>query len=127
MTAAMEERETYLNAGHGVKSWLLTKDHKRIGLLYLFTVTLYFFIGGVFATLIRMELLSPTGNLVSSETYNKLFTMHGVVMVWFFLIPAVPVTLGNFLVPLMLGARDLQGCLVRLFSGGFGIPSRANV
>src|SRR5689334_24620195 len=74
-----EEREHYLNAGYGLKSWLLTKDHKRIALLYLFTITAFFFIGGLFATLIRVELLTPQGDLVSSETYNKLFTMHGVV------------------------------------------------
>ena len=77
ITAAVQERENYLNASYGIKSWLLTKDHKRIALLYLFTVTLFFFIGGAFATLIRIELLTPSGNLVSSETYNKLFTMHG--------------------------------------------------
>src|SRR5207342_3981727 len=96
ITEAVQEREHYLNASHGLKSWLLTKDHKRIGLLYLITITLFFFIGGSFATLIRVELLTPQGNLVSSETYNKLFTMHGVAMVFFFLIPAIPATLGNF-------------------------------
>jgi cytochrome c oxidase subunit 1 len=117
MTPALaEERETYLSAGHGIKSWLLTKDHKRIGLLYLFTVTLFFFIGGVFATLIRLELLSPHGNLVSSETYNKLFTMHGVVMVFFFLLPSIPATLGNFFLPLMIGARDLAFPRINLLS-----------
>jgi cytochrome c oxidase subunit 1 len=115
-TAVVEERETYLNAGHGIKSWLLTKDHKRIGLLYLFTVTLFFFIGGVFATLIRLELLSPHGSLVSSETYNKLFTMHGVVMVFFFLLPSIPATLGNFFLPLMIGARDLAFPRINLLS-----------
>ena len=77
ITAAAQERENYLNASYGLKSWLLTKDHKRIGLLYLVTITLFFFIGGAFATLIRVELLTPQGDLVSSETYNKLFTMHG--------------------------------------------------
>src|SRR5689334_17152461 len=86
-----EEREHYLNAGYGLKSWLLTKDHKRIAMLYLFTITLFFLIGGVFASLIRIELLTPQGDLVSSETYNKLFTMHGVVMVFFFMVPSIPV------------------------------------
>jgi len=59
----------------------LTKDHKRIALLYFATITLFFFIGGIFATLIRIELITPTSDLVSAETYNKLFTMHGVIMV----------------------------------------------
>ena len=98
-TAAIHEREDYLNASHGLKSWLLTKDHKRIGLLYLGTITLFFFLGGLFATLIRIELLTPGGGLVSSETYNKLFTMHGVTMIFFFLIPSIPAVLGNFFLP----------------------------
>jgi cytochrome c oxidase subunit 1 len=116
ITAAAVEREHYLNASYGIKSWLLTKDHKRIGLLYLATVTLFFFLGGAFATLIRIELLTPQGDLVSSETYNKLFTMHGVAMVFFFLIPAIPATLGNFFIPLMIGARDLAFPKLNLLS-----------
>src|ERR1043165_1889405 len=116
ITAAAQEREHYLNASYGIKSWLLTKDHKRIGLLYLATGTLFFFIGGAFATMIRVELLTPTGNFVSSETYNKLFTMHGVAMVFFFLIPAIPATLGNFFLPMMIGARDLAFPKINLLS-----------
>jgi cytochrome c oxidase subunit I len=100
-------RTNYLNADYGVKSWLLTTDHKRIALLYLASVTLMFFVGGAFAVAIRLELVTPPGDLVQSETYNKLFTMHGVVMVFFFLIPGIPTVLGNFLIPLMIGARDL--------------------
>src|SRR5438445_4308172 len=111
-----QELEHYLNASYGLKSWLLTKDHKRIGLLYLFTITLFFFIGGAFATLIRVELLTPQGDLVSSETYNKMFTLHGVMMVFFFLIPAIPATLGNFFLPLMIGARDLAFPKINLLS-----------
>ncbi|HUH11930.1 MAG TPA: cbb3-type cytochrome c oxidase subunit I, partial [Longimicrobiales bacterium] len=99
-------RPNYLNADYGVRSWLLTTDHKRIALLYLATVTLMFFVGGAFAVAIRLELVTPPGDLFQSETYNKLFTMHGIVMVFFFLIPAIPAVLGNFLIPLMLGARD---------------------
>src|SRR3954462_9422455 len=97
----------YLNDGYGVKSWLLTRDHKRIALLYLAAITFFFFLGGAFATLIRLELATPAGDLVSDDTYNKLFTMHGVMMVFFFLIPVIPSVLGNFLLPLMIGARDL--------------------
>src|SRR5690348_3341151 len=116
ITASAQEQEHYLNASYGIKSWLLTKDHKRIGLLYLATITLFFFLGGIFATLIRIELLTPPGDLVSSETYNKLFTLHGVIMVFFFLIPAIPATLGNFFLPMMIGARDLAFPKLNLFS-----------
>src|ERR1700676_1211243 len=97
----------YLNDGYGIRSWLLTRDHKRIALLYLAAITAFFFIGGAFAVVIRLDLATPAGDLVSDETYNKLFTMHGVMMVFFFLIPVIPAVLGNFLVPIMIGARDL--------------------
>lgn len=101
------DRRNYLNAGYSVKSWLLTLDHKRIALLYLVSITLFFALGGLFAVLVRLDLVTPKGDLFQSETYNKLFTMHGIIMVFFFLIPAIPAVLGNFLVPIMIGARDL--------------------
>ena len=101
------ERPNYLNADYGWKSWLLTLDHKRIAILYLISVTAFFTIGGTFAGLIRLELLTPEGDLMGPDTYNRMFTMHGVIMVFFFLIPAIPAVLGNFLVPLMVGAKDL--------------------
>src|SRR5436189_2590162 len=116
ITAAAQEREHYLNASWGIKSWLLTKDHKRIGLLYLASITLFFFLGGAFAVLIRLELLTPKGDLVQAETYNKLFTMHGIVMIFFFLIPSIPAVLGNFLLPMMIGARDLAFPRLNLLS-----------
>ena len=106
-TLVQEERTTYLNAGYGWKSWLLTKDHKRIGLLYLITISVFFAIGGAAATLVRLELVSPMSDLVSLDTYNRLFSIHGIVMIWFFLIPSIPTTLGNFLIPMMVGAKDL--------------------
>jgi cytochrome c oxidase subunit 1 len=112
----LPERENYLNKEYGIKSWLLTTDHKRIALLYLLSITFFFFIGGFFALLIRLELLTPAGDLVQADTYNKLFTMHGQVMVFFFLIPAVPAVLGNFLVPIMIGAKDLAFPRVNLLS-----------
>jgi cytochrome c oxidase subunit 1 len=102
-----EEKKNYLTADYGVLSWLLTTDHKRIAILYLLGVTVSFFIGGAFAVAIRLELLTPAGDLFDSDTYNKLFTMHGIFMVFFVLIPAVPAVLGNFLIPIMLGAKDL--------------------
>src|SRR5919108_1874421 len=109
-------REHYLNAGYGVRSWLLTTDHKRIALLYLASITLFFFVGGFFALLIRLELLTPPGDLVQADTYNKLFTMHGIVMIFFFLVPAIPAVIGNFVIPLMLGARDLAFPRLNLLS-----------
>jgi cytochrome c oxidase subunit 1 len=115
-TAIAPPTTNYLNAGHTIKSWLLTKDHKRIALLYLFGISFFFFLGGLFATLIRLELLTPKGDLVSSETYNKLFTMHGIIMVFLFLVPSIPTTLGNFLVPMMIGAKDLAFPRINLLS-----------
>ncbi|HWZ86886.1 MAG TPA: cbb3-type cytochrome c oxidase subunit I, partial [Thermoanaerobaculia bacterium] len=115
-TVSGSERPNYLNSGYGVKSWLLTTDHKRIALLYLLGVTVFFAIGGVFAGLIRLELLTPQGDVFQAETYNKLFTTHGVMMVFFFLIPAIPGVLGNFLVPLMIGAKDLAFPRLNLLS-----------
>lgn len=100
-------RESYLNDGYGIKSWLLTLDHKRIGILYMIAVSIFFLMGALFAMTIRLELMTPGGDLMEAETYNKMFTMHGVVMVFFVLIPAIPAILGNFLIPLMIGARDV--------------------
>ncbi len=109
-------KKSYLTGEYGLKSWLLTQDHKRIGLLYLISITFFFFIGGAFAGLIRLELLTPLPDLVASDTYNKLFTMHGIVMIFLFLVPSVPAVLGNFLLPLMLGARDLAFPKINLLS-----------
>src|SRR5246127_222940 len=115
-TVPVVERENYLNKEYGVGSWLLTTDHKRIAPLYLISIPFFFFIGGFFALLIRLELLTPAGDLVQADTYNKLFTMHGQVMVFFFLIPAVPAVLGNFLIPIMIGAKDLAFPRINLLS-----------
>ncbi|MBA2338866.1 MAG: cytochrome c oxidase subunit I [Pyrinomonadaceae bacterium] len=106
----------YLNADYSVRSWLLTKDHKRIALLYLFSVSFFFFIGSIYAMLIRLELLTPKGDLVQAATYNKLFTHHGIIMIFLFLIPSIPAILGNFLVPLMIGAKDLAFPKINLLS-----------
>jgi len=110
------EHTNYLNADYGIKSWLLTTDHKRIAILYLISITAMFFIGGFYAMLIRLELLTPAGDLLQADTYNKMFTMHGITMVFFFLIPSVPAVLGNFLVPLMIGAKDLAFPRINLLS-----------
>ncbi|MCU1284957.1 MAG: Cytochrome-c oxidase [Acidobacteriales bacterium] len=108
--------ENYINAEYGLKSWLLTRDHKRIAILYLITITFFFFIGGFFALLLRLELLTPAADLLEVDTYNKMFTLHGVIMVFFFLIPSIPTTLGNFLIPMMLGAKDLAFPRINLLS-----------
>ncbi|MGH9453146.1 MAG: cytochrome c oxidase subunit I, partial [Terriglobia bacterium] len=109
-------RDHYLNSSYGIRSWLLTTDHKRIAWLYLVAVTFFFTLGGIFAGMIRIHLLTPNGLLVSPETYNKLFTMHGVIMVFFFLIPSIPAVLGNFLIPLMIGAKDVAFPKLNLLS-----------
>jgi len=106
----------YLNESTGIKSWLLTTDHKRIGLLYLFSITGFFFLGGFFALLVRLELLTPANDLMTPDVYNRAFTAHGVIMVFFFLIPSIPATLGNFILPIMIGARDLAFPKINLLS-----------
>jgi cytochrome c oxidase subunit I len=108
--------KNYLNAKDGLLSWLLTTDHKRIAILYLISITAMFFLGGAFATGIRLELATPQGDLLQADTYNKFFTMHGIIMVFFFLIPSIPATLGNFLIPIMIGARDLAFPKLNLLS-----------
>ncbi len=110
------EEENYLTHDTSIQSWLLTKDHKRIALLYLLSVTIFFTIGGFFAMLVRIELLTPAGDFLTSELYNQAFTSHGVMMIFFFLIPVVPAVLGNFLVPLMVGAKDLAFPRINLAS-----------
>lgn len=125
MDDTTERAEDYLNEDYSWRSWLLTTDHKRIGILYLISVTFFFLVGGAAAVLVRLKLLTPGPALMEAQTYNNLFTIHGVMMVFFFLIPAIPSVLGNFLVPLMLGARDLAFPKLNLLSwyvylaGGF--------
>jgi cytochrome c oxidase subunit 1 len=106
----------YLTNGFTLKSWLLTKDHKRIAIMYLITISLFFMAGGLFASAIRLELLTPASDLLESGTYNRVFTAHGVLMIFFFLIPSIPAVLGNFLLPIMIGAKDLALPRVNLLS-----------
>ena len=112
-------KTSYLTNGFTLKSWLLTKDHKRIAILYLVTVSAFFALGGAYASLIRLELLTPNSDLLQSATYNRVFTQHGIIMVFFFLIPAIPAILGNFLIPLMIGAKDLAFPRINLLSWYF--------
>jgi cytochrome c oxidase subunit 1 len=114
--AGPEAARNYLNEDYGFFSWILTRDHKRIGILYLISVSIMFVLGGFFAMMMRLELLTPEGDLLTSDTYNKFFTLHGVVMIFFFLIPVVPAVLGNFMLPVQLGAKDLAFPRINLLS-----------
>src|SRR6187431_2189687 len=114
--STVPNRQSYLDAPYGLKSWLLTKDHKRIAMLYLISITIFFAVGGLFALGIRLELLTPKGDFVSDDVYNKLFTLHGIVMIFFFLIPSIPATLGNFFIPIMCGTKDLAFPRINLLS-----------
>ena len=109
-------KDSYLNNGYSLKSWLLTKDHKRIALMYLVSISLFFLAGGTYAGVIRLELLTPASDLLQSATYNKVFTQHGILMIFFFLIPSIPAVLGNFFLPLMIGAKDLALPRINLLS-----------
>ncbi len=115
-TTARLPKRNYLNEEHGILSWLLTQDHKRIGIMYLISITFFFFIGAAFAGMIRLELLTPQPDLVASDTYNKFFTMHGIIMVFMFLVPSIPAVMGNFLIPIMIGAKDLAFPKINLLS-----------
>jgi len=120
-TVALETTPTlpevhYLNADYGWRSWLFTTDHKRIAWLYLISITFMFAIGGLSATLMRLNLIEPSGLLFEPASYNKLFTAHGLVMIFFFLTQSIPTVLGNFLIPIMIGARDVAFPKLNLLS-----------
>jgi len=97
----------YLEEPKGLWSWLTTVDHKRIGLMYMWSVLFFFLVGGIFALLIRLELLTPKQTIMDAETYNRVFTLHGAIMTFLVIIPAIPAALGNFALPLLLGAKDV--------------------
>ncbi|MEN8151849.1 MAG: cbb3-type cytochrome c oxidase subunit I, partial [Planctomycetota bacterium] len=101
------EGDNYITHGKGLKSWLVTLDHKRIGVLYIISILTSFFLGGVFALLVRTELITSKQTIVDADTYNQLFTLHGAVMIFLFVIPGIPAAIGNFVLPLMLGAKDV--------------------
>jgi cytochrome c oxidase subunit 1 len=102
-----ENSDNYLNHEKGIKSWLLTVDHKRIGLMYLASVLTFFLIGGIFALIMRLNLMSSGHPVVDANTYNKFMTYHGAIMVFLVIIPAIPASIGNFVLPMMLGAKDV--------------------
>lgn len=115
-TVEAHVEKNYLTEKQGILSWFFSTDHKRIAILYTGSITVFFFLGGFFALLMRLNLLTPRDQLLSPETYNKMFTMHGIIMVWFFLIPSIPNTLGNFFIPMTIGAKDLAFPKLNLFS-----------
>ena len=100
-------KPSYLTAERGLLSWFTSTDHKRIAILFLFSITFFFAVGGIAATLMRLELATPGGDLLEADEYNRTFSLHGIIMVWFFLIPSIPTVFGNFLIPAMVGARDM--------------------
>ena len=113
--------KNYLNETKGIKSWLSTVDHKRIGIMYLCAVCTAFLMGGIFALLVRLSLLNPQHTLfgkhwVTAEMYNRFFTLHGAIMVFLFIIPAIPASLANFVLPMMLGAKDVAFPRINLMS-----------
>jgi len=117
-TASLEANEaSYLTASKGIASWLFTKDHKRIAILYLIGISLAFLLGGVFAMLVRIEHWTPGATITGSgETYNKYFTLHGAIMTFLVLVPSIPAILGNFILPLMIGAKDVAFPRINLLS-----------
>ena len=123
MNDILPAEKNYLNETRGLSSWIFTLDHKRIGIMYLCLIMFFFLVGGVFGLLVRLELLKPNNWLMSNQTYNEVFTLHGAIMIFLFVIPVIPSALGNFFIPLMIGARDvafprLNNFSVWLFGAG---------
>ena len=106
-TATTNPNVNYLTEFSGVKSWLLSLDHKRIGLMYMISILFFFLVGGIMAMLIRLELFSPGQTLFSADTYNQVLTYHGAIMVFMVIVPGIPAILGNFFLPLQIGAADV--------------------
>ncbi|MBX3190973.1 MAG: cbb3-type cytochrome c oxidase subunit I [Labilithrix sp.] len=124
---------SYLETKKGLMSWLVTLDHKRIGVMYLISVTLAFFLGGVFALLVRAELFTQGKTLMDADTYNRMFSLHGVVMVFLFIIPSIPAAMGNIILPIQLGTKDvafprlnLLSFYIYVFGACFGVYSMIN-
>ena len=113
---AVQHGDNYINHTPGIKSWLGTLDHKRIGMMYLFTIMIFFLLGGIFALGIRLELFSPGLQYMTQDTYNRFFTYHGAIMVFMVIIPLIPAAIGNFVLPMMLGAKDVAFPRWNLFS-----------
>lgn len=129
-THVHEHDDNYLTAKKGLMSWLVTVDHKRIGMMYLGAILFSFFLGGLMAVLVRLELLTPGRTIMGPKTYNQVFTLHGAIMVFLFIIPSIPAALGNFILPILLGAKDvafpklnLASYYIYLFGAAFAVYS----
>ncbi|MBK8946789.1 MAG: cytochrome c oxidase subunit I [Ignavibacteriae bacterium] len=101
---------------NGILSWLLSTDHKRIGIMYLFSIAIFFFVGVIFGVLMRLELIAPGRTIMDAQTYNTIFTLHGVIMIFLFIVPGIPAVFGNFFLPLQLGAKDVAFPRLNLLS-----------
>ena len=101
------EHGNYLTSHQGILSWVFTLDHKRIGIMYLASILLFFLVGGLLALGVRIELFTPAGDLLTADSYNNFFTLHGAIMIFLFIIPSIPASLGNVVLPLMLGTKDV--------------------
>ncbi len=115
-TKPVVDETNYLKSAYGIKSWLLTQDHKRIAIMYMIGIGIAFLLGGLFALAVRLELWTPTKTIVEAATYNKLFTLHGAIMTFLVLVPSIPAILGNFVLPMMLGAKDVAFPKLNLLS-----------
>ncbi|MBD3257740.1 cytochrome c oxidase subunit I, partial [candidate division GN15 bacterium] len=113
---AAEGQVNYLNSSRGIKSWLLTLDHKRIGVMYLAAIMFFFAVAGLLAVILRTELFQPDKIMMEADTYNQLFTLHGAIMIFLFIIPSIPAALGNFVLPMMIGAKDVAFPRLNLLS-----------
>ncbi len=116
MSAVQTGGLNYLNNQKGIWSWLTTLDHKRIGLMYLFSIMLFFFLAGIFALILRAELAQAGPDFLTPQQYNVVFTLHGAIMIFLFVVPGIPATMGNFLIPLMIGAKDVAFPRLNLLS-----------
>ncbi len=110
-TVAISDK-SYLEEGTtkkatGIMSWFFSTDHKRIGMMYLITISIFFFVGVILGVLMRLELIAPGRTIMDAQTYNTIFTLHGVIMIFLFIIPGIPAVFGNFFLPLHLGAKDV--------------------
>ncbi|MEQ9365339.1 MAG: cbb3-type cytochrome c oxidase subunit I, partial [Leptospirales bacterium] len=114
--AAHAEEANFLRADRGFWGWATTTDHKKIGIMFLYTILTFFVIAGISALLVRLELIAPGETIVGAQTYNVLMTMHGAIMVFLFIVPGIPSTLGNFLLPLLIGAKDVAFPRINLAS-----------